>query len=254
MQIVLKPIELAYLVGFYAPRIAAEMAERDGFSSGDLEAAGTSLVERQLLQLAETGERQIAQPLSGWISACVTPDVMLYAMITESNGVSTQVAFNLTTRLFVEDSLLPTGEHVLSAVSETQLAQRVQECLCLREQPAGTGQPFTLKTAAFEEAVALAPLGKRATVAAALRTSGLDSQEQERVTDLLLASKTLGAVGWRHMIHNGEQQGLAFLETSQGLWGLDTPEEGMVSLSPVTVQNLGDGVISLTSAAIAAVP
>ncbi|MBN1920208.1 MAG: hypothetical protein JW892_03105 [Anaerolineae bacterium] len=254
MQIVLKPIELAYLAGFYAPRIAAEIAERDGFSADDFETTRASLQERQLLQPAETGEWQIARPLSGWVSACINPDVMLCATATESNGVSTQFAFNLTTRLFVEDSLLPTGEHVLSPISEAQLTQRVQECLCLREQPAGIGEPVILKTAAFEEAVALAPLGKRATVAAVLRTSGLDFQEQERVTDLLFASRALGAVGWRQMLRDGKQQGLAFLETSQGLWRLDTPEEGMVSLSPVTAQQLGDEVVSLTSAAMAAVP
>ena len=254
MQIVLKPTELAYLIGIHVPLIAAEIAEREGFSDDELRAAGSSLMERELLQLAETGALQIVQPLSGWVSACINPDVLLYAMVIGSNGVSTQFAFNLTTRLFVEDSLLPTGEHVLSPVPEAQLAQRVQECLCLREQPAGMGQPVTLKTAAFEEAVALAPLGKRATVAAALRTSGLDSQEQEPVTDLLLASKTLGAVGWRHMIHNGEQQGLAFLETSQGLWRLDTPDEKMMRLSPATPQYLGAEVASLTATAIAAVP
>lgn len=254
MQIVLKPIELAYLAGICAPRIAAEIAERNGFSADDLEAARTSLEERQLLQPAETGEWQIVRPLSGWISACINPDAMLYATVTERNGVSTQIAFYLTTRLFIKNSLSPTGEHVLSPIPEAQLTQRVQECLCLREQPAGIGEPVILKTAAFEEAVALAPLGKRATVAAVLRTSGLDSQEQERVTDLLFASKALGVVGWRQMLRDGKQQGLAFLETSQGLWRLDTPEEGMVSLSPVTAQQLGDEVVSLASAAIAAVP
>lgn len=255
MEIILQPIELTYLARLYAPQVAAEMAKHGGFPAHELEAAGVSLANRGILQIAGSEKQQIAQPLAGWISACVNPDMLIYAMRTEINGASEQTVFNLTTRLFVEDTILPTGEHRLASIPEAMLPSRVQERLCLHSELAGFGDPVTLKAVALEDALALVPLGRPGNVAAALRGNKLDAQDLQRVTDLLLSAKALGAVGWQEMRPSGQQKGLAFLDTSQGLWWLDASEDGTaVTLSPIAAQPLRDEIAGLIISAMAAVP
>lgn len=255
MEIMLQPIELTYLARLYAPQVAAEMAKHGGFSAYDLEAAGISLADRGILQIASSEKQRIPQPLAGWISACVNPDVLIYVMRTEINGASEQTIFNLTTQLFVENTILPTGEHRLARIPEAMLPSRVQERLCLHLQQAGFGDPVTLKAAAFEDALSLVPLGRPTNVAAALRGNKLDAQDMQRVTDLLLSAKALGAVGWQEMRPSGQQKGLAFLDTSQGLWRLDASEDRMaVTLSPIAAQPLRDEVANLIISSMVAVP